>query len=133
MFDGQPVAMAAVVDSGEGWVATLVATRGVDLTLTADGLTVEAVFLDLWSRPADDGVGVAVVADRGEPRGLAVIPICECGEQGCANAGRQVNEWVDSVRVLELIELVSRLPVLGMLEPDQELWHPEDAPSGTRP
>lgn len=133
VLDAQPVAMASVVQSGDGWVATKVATRRVDLTLTASGPSDERVFLDLWRRPADEGVGVAIVADDGEPVGLAVIPVCDCGEQGCANAGRQINEWVDASRALELIDLVSRLPLLGVLEPGQEVWRLDDAPPGKRP
>jgi len=132
VLDGQPVDTASVVRSGEGWTATIAAARGVDLTLRTSQLADDGVFVDLWRQPAEDEVGVAVVADRGKPAGLAVIPVCECGEQGCANAGRQINEFVDADGALELIDLVSRLPVLGLLQPNQEVWRPDPA-RNTRP
>ncbi|MCO5318788.1 MAG: hypothetical protein M9942_10160 [Microthrixaceae bacterium] len=127
VLDGQPVDTARIVQSGDGWIATIAAARGVDLTLTASQPAGEGVFVDLWRRPAEDEVGVAVVADRGKPAGLAVIPVCECGEQGCANAGRQINDFVDAEGTLELIDLVSRLPLLGQLQPNQEVWRPDPA------
>lgn len=127
VLDGQTVDTAQVVQSGDGWIATIAAARGVDLTLTANQPADEGVFVDLWRRPAEDEVGVAVVADRGMPAGLAVIPICGCGEQGCANAGRQINDFVDAEGALELIDLVSRLPLLGQLQPNQEVWRPDPA------
>lgn len=124
VFDGQPVDTAQVVQSGDCWISTIAAAPGVDLTLTASRPADDGVFVDLWRRPAEDEVGVAVVADRGKPAGLAVIPVCECGEQGCANAGRQFNDFVDAEGALGLIDLVSRLPLLGQLQPNQEVWRP---------
>lgn len=127
VLDGHPVDTARVVQSGGGWIATIAAARGVDLTLTASQPADEGAFVDLWRRPADDGVGVAVVAERGEPAGLAVIPVCGCGDQGCANAGPQINDFVDASGALELIDLVGRLPSLGRLQPNQEVWRPVPA------
>jgi hypothetical protein len=125
VIDGHPVDTADVAATGDGWIATIAAARGVDLTLRASRPACEGAFVDLWRRPAEDEVGVAVVADRGKPAGLAVIPVCECGEQGCANAGRQINDFVDAQGALALIDLVKRLPMLGQLQPDQEVWRPE--------
>ncbi|MFN7148987.1 MAG: hypothetical protein ACK4V6_05860 [Microthrixaceae bacterium] len=127
VLDGLALDTASVVQTGEGWIATIAVARGVDLTLTANQQADEGVFVDLWRQPADEGVGVAVVTERGEPAGLAVIPVCGCGEQGCANAGPQINDFVDASGALELIDLVSRLPLLGQLQPNQEVWRPDPA------
>ena len=124
VLDGQPVDTSRVVRSGDGWIVTIAAARGVDLTLTANQPADEGVVVDLWRRPAEEEVGVAVVADSGMPAGLAVIPVCECGERGCANAGRQINDFVDAQGALELIDLVGRLPLLGQLQPNQAVWRP---------
>jgi hypothetical protein len=129
VLDGHPVDAAQVVQSGDGWIATIAAAPEVELTLSASQPVAEGVFVDLWRRPADDGVGVAVVARHGKPAGLAVIPLCGCGDQGCANAGRQVNDFVDATGALGLIDLVSRLPVLGQLQPNQDVWRPEHPPN----
>jgi len=123
MLDDQPVGTASVVSSGEGWIATMEIPCGVDLTLTSALPTDERVFLDLWKRPSGGEVGVAIVAEGGEPVGLAVIPVCGCGEQGCANAGPQLSESVDASGARDLIDLVSRLPLVGLLEPSQATWH----------
>lgn len=128
VLDGHAVDTAQVVQSRDGWIATIAAAPGVDLTLSASQPAAEGVFVGLWRRPADDGVGMAVVAKRGEPAGLAVIPLCGCGDQGCANAGRQVNDLVDASGALGLIDLLSHLPVLGQLQPNQDVWRPEPPP-----
>lgn len=130
VIDGQPVAAASVVRDGDGWTATIVPLRGVDLTLDAESPTAADVTVRLWKRPSTDGVGVAVVAEQGEPAGLAFIPICECGEQGCANAGRQLDLVVDGEGAHELIELARRLPLVGSLRPGAETWTPP--PAGPR-
>jgi hypothetical protein len=56
VLDGQPVDTSRVVRSGDGWIATIAAARGVDLTLTANQPADEGVVVDLWRRPAEEDV-----------------------------------------------------------------------------
>jgi predicted heme/steroid binding protein len=122
VVQGRPVDTASVAPSGSGWTATLDVARRVEIRLRADAPSVERVELDLWQRPTSAEIGVAVIAARGEPAGLAVIPVCDCGEHGCANAGRQLAGPVDADELHATIDLLSHLPVVGSLSRDQPIW-----------
>lgn len=130
MLGDRAVTVASVVSNGEGWTATVRLTEGVDMTLTALEGAVERALVAFWQRPAEHAVGVAIVADQGRPMGVAAIPVCECGEPSCANAGRQLDASVDATGPRELIDLVSRLPRLRALERDHATWHPDHPHSG---
>lgn len=120
---GRPLNAASVDPSGDGWLATVDVARGVDLASLADSPSVERVWLELWKRPAADEAGVAVVQKAGKPVGLAGIPICGCGERGCANAHTQLSELVTGDGVDVLFELARSLPIVGSLGTNQQTRH----------
>jgi hypothetical protein len=95
----------------------------VDLAAEADEMETEAVRVDLWQRPADGGVGIAVLMFRGRPASLRIIPVCGCGERGCAHAGRQLSGVVDGSGLLSLIDLLEGLDVSGRLRENEPLWN----------
>ena len=125
---GRPVRAASVAADDDGWRATVPVAPDIELTLQADGAQVERAWSELWARPSSSEVGVAVVARDGEPVGLARIPNCDCGEHGCANAGRQLSAHLDADETIALLDLLERLPSLGPLGRDAATWSADPPP-----
>ncbi len=88
----------------------------------------------LWS---DVGRPLAIVARNGRAVGLAVIPLCSCGDPGCTASGRQADAVIAANRVGSLLDRLGDLALVGkssdgselldlsaLVETEQRLPHP---------
>ncbi|MDQ2700171.1 MAG: hypothetical protein M3Y23_02455 [Actinomycetota bacterium] len=123
--DGRPLNTSSIVATGDGWVATIAMTPGVEFTIDSSSLEAEQVDIALWNRPAADGVGVAVLGRHGDALSLATIPSCDCGERSCAHAGQQLATTVDGSGLRDLIDMVNRLTISGSLRKSDSVWQPD--------
>lgn len=124
MIEGKPF-VASIASEGQGWTGTLTLRSGVDLTIGAGARDARTVDVALWQRPAEREVGAAVVlADDSEPGSLRLIPMCGCGERGCAHSSRQLAATVDGSNLLSLIEVLDGLDVTGALRDNDPVWQP---------
>ncbi len=126
---GRALVARSVTPTGDGWVATVRLRSQADLTLTSREPSTVMAQVKLWTRPADKGVGMAVVIDReGRPASLASIPMCGCGERGCGHSGRQLDVGLTADELLGVISLLDPLDVRGPLGTER-VWFPP----GSRP
>lgn len=123
VVDGKPFD-ASIAPDGQGWTGTLTLRSGVDLTVGAGTRDARTVHVALWKCPAESGVGAAVVADDSAPSSLKLIPLCDCGERGCAHSGTQLAATVDGLELLSLIGVLEGLTVTGSLRDNDATWQP---------
>lgn len=117
----------SILANGDGWEATIATTSGVAFTVEATRRAADSVDVALWTMPAAGGMGVAVLERSGEPVSLVTVPVCSCGERGCARAGRQMSTSVDGAGLRQLVDLVESLKVSGSLRDDDPVWQPESS------
>ena len=94
--------------------------EGVLLQLDDEGN--DSVWLSLFRRNSDqltssthslDEEGLAITVDRlRQPQGIAVVPLCSCGDRGCGNMGVQFSYSFSSSCVGRVIEYLKNLPDL---------------------
>lgn len=94
----------------DGWRAVLGIRRQLKLRVSGhDGQP--DVLVEAWAgEPGDDTDGVAVVGSAGGGLALARVPLCECGDRGCGNAGVQLCKWLPGRDLPRLTELLRGLP-----------------------
>jgi hypothetical protein len=122
--DGRPIQTTGVTPDANGWRARVALASGVLLAVQADRRDVVTAGIALWHRRAERELGVAVVARRGEPVSLKLIPLCVCGDRECGHAGRQLAGCADAPDLLSLIDVLEGLDVVGTLSDDERVWQP---------
>jgi hypothetical protein len=97
-------------DRDDAWLAVLGIRRELKLRVSGhDGRP--DVLVEAWAgEPGDDTDGVAVVGLADGGLALARVPLCECGDRGCGNAGVQLRKTLPSQDLPELIALLRALP-----------------------
>ena len=97
-----------VLGGGE-WRALIGVRRGLKLLVsgTDPGHDVE---VEAWAGEPEQSDGVAVIdAGEGDPR-VARVPLCECGDRGCGNAGVQFGKWLPGGELPSLVGLLREYP-----------------------
>ena len=97
------------VVEGGGWHALVGVRRDLKLLVTWDGPGQE-IGVEAWAAEPEESDGVAVIdLGDGDIR-LARVPLCECGERGCGNAGVQWGMWLPGHELPELVDVLRDLP-----------------------
>jgi hypothetical protein len=107
--DGWSLLADRVETAGDsGWRALVGVKRGLHLLVIwndrCDGLEAEA-----WAAEPGDSDGVAVIDTADGDLRLARVPLCECGDRGCGNAGIQLRKWLAGDELPALVELLRDL------------------------
>jgi hypothetical protein len=91
------------------WRAVIGVRRGLKLLVSGTGLDHE-LEVEAWTGDPEESDGVAVIdAGDGVPR-MACVPLCECGDRGCGNAGVQFGKWLAGGELPVLVGLLRELP-----------------------
>lgn len=98
-------------DQGDEWSA-LLAMEGTNVLLRGTGSN-GPVDLELWDSAPLSSQAVAVVAGPDGQLGLAVIPLCSCGERECGHINRQYRIRADEVAILETLEVLEGMDRLN--------------------
>jgi hypothetical protein len=94
---------------GGAWRALIGVRRGLELLVSGTDLDCE-VEVEAWAGEPEESDGVAVIdAGDGVSR-VARIPLCECGDRGCGNAGVQLRKWLAGAELPALVGLLRELP-----------------------
>jgi hypothetical protein len=105
-----------------GWQAQLGLRSGRSLHLEwHDG---DAVYVSLWSGEAHASPGAAVLVAREDLAGIRTIPVCECGEQGCADASFQFRGPFRVDDIPDLVRMLDGLPPTTTQLGDSNFWRP---------
>lgn len=97
-----------VLGGGE-WRALIGVRRGLKLLVSGADLGHE-VEVEAWAGEPDQSDGVAVIdGGDGDPR-LVRMPLCECGDRGCGNAGVQFAKWLPGGELPSLVGLLREFP-----------------------
>jgi hypothetical protein len=97
------------VFGGGEWRALIGVRRGLKLLVSGTGLGHD-VEVEAWAGEPEQSDGVAVIdAGEGDPR-VARVPLCECGDRGCGNAGVQFGKWLPGGELPSLIGLLRTFP-----------------------
>lgn len=92
----------------DGWRAVIGVRRGLKLLVTGTGqpeLRVAA-----WTAEPGEPAGVAVIDAGDGVLQLARVPLCECGDRGCGNAGVQLDKQLAGNALPALVDLLRELP-----------------------
>ena len=94
---------------GGAWRGLIGVRRGLKLLVSGTDLGCE-VEVDAWAGEPEESEGVAVI-DAGDcvPR-VARVPLCDCGDRGCGNAGVQFGKWLAGGELPALVGLLRELP-----------------------
>jgi hypothetical protein len=97
-----------VLGDGE-WRALIGVRRGLKLLVSGADLGHD-VEVEAWAGEPEEADGVAVI-DAGDdgPR-LARVPLCECGDRGCGNAGVQFRKRLPGGELPSLVALLREFP-----------------------
>ena len=91
------------------WRALIGVRRDLKLVVSGADLGSE-VEVEAWAGEPEESDGVAVIdAGDGVPR-VARVPLCECGDRGCGNAGVQFGKWLAGDELPALIGLLREFP-----------------------
>jgi hypothetical protein len=94
---------------GGAWRALIGVRRGLKLLVSGTDLGHE-VEVEAWAGEPEESDGVAVIdAGDGVPR-VARVPLCGCGDRGCANAGVQFGKWLAGGELPTLVGLLREFP-----------------------
>jgi hypothetical protein len=97
------------VPGARAWRALIGVRRGLKLLVSGTDLGHE-VEVDAWAGEPEESDGVAVIdAGDGVPR-VARVPLCDCGDRGCGNAGVQFGKWLAGGELPALVGLLRELP-----------------------
>ena len=97
-----------VLGGGE-WRALIGVRRGLKLLVSGTDLGHE-VEVEAWAGEPEESDGVAVIdAGAGDPR-VVRVPLCECGERGCGNAGIQFGKCLFGGELPSLVALLREFP-----------------------
>ena len=97
-----------VLGGGE-WRALIGVRRGLKLLVSGTDLGHD-VEVEAWAGEPEQSDGVAVIdAGDGDPR-VARVPLCECGDRGCGNAGVQFGRWLPGGELPSLVGLLREFP-----------------------
>jgi hypothetical protein len=94
---------------GGGWHALVGVRRNLKLLVSWDGPDQE-ISVEAWAAEPENSDGVAVIdLGEGDIR-LARVPLCECGDRGCGNAGVQLGTWLPGHELPTLVDVLRDLP-----------------------
>lgn len=111
-------------NEGGEWAAAVGLRSRATLQLAwAQGEPVHAV---LWMAEPDDSPGGAVVVGSRGIEGIMRIPVCECGEQSCADASFQFRGIFAADDIPALVEMFDLLPAVAAKLSDSNVWRPGD-------
>jgi hypothetical protein len=82
----------------------------VHLLITVDEAAANASpHVELWAHEPDRSDGLMLVYRGDDAVGIARIPICGCGDRGCAHAGRQFATTVAAADLPGVVDLLASL------------------------
>jgi hypothetical protein len=87
---------------------------GVHLLITLGEAGAASPHVELWAREPDRSDGLMLVHRGADPVGIARIPICGCGDRGCAHGGRHFATTVPAADLPHLVELFASLPTVPL-------------------
>src|ERR1700726_1707403 len=94
---------------GGAWRALIGVRRSLKLLVSGTDLHHE-VEVEAWAGEPEESDGVAVIdAGDGVPR-VARVPLCECGDRGCGNAGVQFGKSLASGELATLVGSLREYP-----------------------
>jgi hypothetical protein len=106
-----------------GWAASLEIARNVSLLIDVHNGALE---VSLWAGEPKAAPGAAVLMAGDRLRGLARVPVCTCGEQGCSDASLQLHLSVAAEELPALVATLESLPLTTMTLNDRVWdggWH----------
>lgn len=93
---------------GKGWRALIGIRRGLKLLIASmDGT--DLLQVEAWMAEPGQSDGVAVVEVTEDRLQLAWVPLCDCGDRGCGNAGVQLNKNLPGGELPALVDLLREL------------------------
>jgi hypothetical protein len=110
-------------DGHDRWSVTLGLRNGA--TFRLEWSTDEPIYVSLWSGEPEDSPGSAVIVSRHGMDGIKRIPVCGCGEQGCADASFQFRGWFDADDIPALVEVIESLAPTKAKLGDANFWRPD--------
>ena len=97
-------------DPDDGWSAVLGIRRGLKLLVTGHGQMPD-LLVEAWAgQPGESSDGVAVVDLAADGLAVARVPLCNCGDRGCGNAGIQLRQQLPAGSLPALVALLRTLP-----------------------
>ena len=99
---------------GNTWRALIGIRRGLKL-LVAKADETGLLQVEAWTAEPGESDGVAVVEARDGRRQLARVPLCECGDRGCGNAGIQLWKYLPGGELPGLVDLLRELSWTGVV------------------
>jgi hypothetical protein len=85
----------------------------------------EPVAVSLWAGPPKQSPGAAVVVGGRGIEGIRAVPVCECGDQGCADATFQLHGRFAAEHLPALIELLDGLTTTTVELGASNYWRPD--------
>lgn len=86
----------------------------------------EPVYVSLWSGEPEASPGSAVVVSHRGAEGIATVSVCECGDQGCADASFQLRGRFRVDDIPDLVEMLDGLHATTAMLSDSNIWRPDD-------
>lgn len=110
---------------GNRWRALIGIRRGLKL-LVAKADETELFQVEAWTAEPGQSDGVAVV-EAGDGRWqLARVPLCECGDRGCGNAGVQLYKSLPGGELAALVDLLRELSWTGVVPTHSDVLRGND-------
>jgi hypothetical protein len=96
--------------AGEGEWRALIGIRR-DLKLLVSGTQLDSeVEVQAWAGEPEESDGVAVIDAGDGIAAVARVPLCECGDRGCGNAGVQFRQWLAADELPALVRSLRAFP-----------------------
>lgn len=78
--------------------------------------------MSLWTGEPEESPGAAVVTAGEQLEGIARVPPCGCGEQGCADASFQLKTALPSDELPEFVNLLQGLRLTTRTPEPWNVW-----------
>ncbi len=108
-------------DESAGWQAKVEIRRGAVL-LVEWFPGAEEVRVSLWAGEPEESPGATVVTAGEQLEGIARVPPCGCGEQGCADASFQLKTALSSDELPEFVKLLQGLRLTTRTPERRNVW-----------